>query len=117
MVSATSPRTERWCGLTYSMILDIVHDMRFVACAPKTTGTYKLVGGGKTVWVFQNIHSSWSSLSGSTFTISDIPTGTTQVQVYDGNGVISTVTTPTLQIPSHQFSTPTGKSYMFVGNA
>lgn len=117
MVSQLNPRVERWCGLSYSMLLGLVHDMHFTFNDPKGTGVHKLKGGGKSAWVFQNIHSSWSSLSGTTFTISDIPAGTTQVQKYDGNGLIETVSTPTLGVPSHQFSTPTGKSYLFVGNA
>lgn len=117
MAAQLDPRVELWCGHTFKMLLDLLWDMHFTFNDPRGTGVHKLSGGGKTAWVFQNIHSSWSSISGSTFTISDIPAGTTQVQVYDGNGLIQTVSTPTLQVPSHQFSTPTGKSYLFVGNA
>lgn len=122
--SQTQPRVERQCGLTFSMIMNIVHDMHFTSNDPKGTGVYKLKGGGKSVWVFQNIHTSWTNLFGNSFTISDIPAATTQVQVYDGNGVFQTVSTPTLQKPSHTFTNlrpnfpaNMGKTVMFVGNA
>lgn len=115
MASSVSPRVVRWCGHTHKMLLDLLHDMHFTFNDPKGTGIHKLKGGGKSAWVFQNIHSSWSSLYGGSFTINDIPVATTKVDVYDGNGLIQTVNNPSK--PTHTFSTPVGKSYLFVANA
>jgi hypothetical protein len=115
--SQNNPRVEKEMGITFHWLMNILHNMSFTFADPRGTGVYKLKGGGKSAWVFQNNSSSWSSLFGSTFTISDIPAATTQVQVYDGNGLITTVSVPTLRIPQHTFSTPTGKSYLFIANA
>jgi hypothetical protein len=115
MAETLTPRTERWCGHTYKMLLDLLWDMRFTFNDPKGTGVHKLRGGGKTAWCFQNIHSSWSSLYGSSFTINDIPAGATKVDVYDGMGLLNTVNSPSK--PSHTFSTPVGRSYLFIADA
>lgn len=118
MAAQTSPRVERWHGITFSMLMNIVHDMAFVSTDPRDTGVHKLAGGGKTAWVFQNIAAGWSSIFGSTFTISDIPDGASQVEVYDGNGLIETVESGDFDgANEHQFSTTTGKSYLFVADA
>jgi hypothetical protein len=114
MAAQLVPRTERWCGHTYKMLLDLLWDMRFTFNDPKGTGVHKLKGGGKSAWVFQNIHPSWSTLFGETFTIDDIPADATKVDVYDGMGLIETVNGPG---NSHVFSTATGKSYLFVADA
>jgi hypothetical protein len=90
---------------------------------PARHRVFKLKGGGKSAWVFQNLHPSWSSLFGTTFTIDDIPAATTQVSAYDGNGLVYTVSTPPLQKPSHTFPTPLlgtsglGKTWLFIGDA
>ena len=114
MSASVSPRVPRWTGVTHQMLLDLLHDMSFVANDPTATGTFKLSGGGKTAWVFQNIHPTWSNRYGNTFTLTDIPAGTTRVDVYDGNGLLTTVTNPTP--PSHTFPTPAGRSYLLVAN-
>jgi hypothetical protein len=114
MAEQLEPRVERWCGHTYKMLLDLLWDMRFTFNDPKGTGVHKLSGGGKSAWVFQNIHSSWSTLFGDTFTIDDIPAAATRVDVYDGMGLIETVDNPG---PNHVFPTPTGKSYLLIADA
>jgi hypothetical protein len=123
MAEQLEPRVERWCGHTYKMMMGLLHDMHFTFNDPRDTGVFKLKGGGKSAWVFQNLHPSWSSLFGTTFTIDDIPAATTQVSAYDGNGLVYTVSTPTLQKPSHTFPTPLlgtsglGKTWLFIGDA
>ncbi|MGH6920556.1 MAG: hypothetical protein ACREJ0_22965, partial [Geminicoccaceae bacterium] len=114
MAEQLEPRVERWCGHTYKMLLDLLWDMRFTFNDPKGTGVHKLRGGGKSAWVFQNIHASWSTLFGDSFTIDDIPEAASKVDVYDGTGLIETVDSPGT---NHVFSTPTGKSYLFVADA
>ena len=114
MAEQLEPRVERWCGHTYKMLLDLLWDMHFTFNDPKGTGVHKLKGGGKSAWIFQNIHSSWSTLFGNSVTIDDIPAGATKVDIYDGMGLIETVDGPGA---SHVFSTPTGKSYLFVADA
>lgn len=114
MAAQLVPRSERWCGHTYKMLLDLLWDMRFTFNDPRGTGVHKLKGGGKSAWVFQNIHASWSTLFGETFTIEDMPAAATKVDVYDGMGLIETVNGPGT---SHVFSTPAGKSYLFVADA
>jgi hypothetical protein len=114
MAASLAPRVLRWTGRTYRMLLDLLHDMSFVASDP-SAGTFKLKGGGKTAWVFQNLHPTWSTKFGDSFTISDIPAAATKVDVYDGNGLVNTVKQPNK--PSHAFQTPTGRSYLFVADA
>jgi hypothetical protein len=114
MASQLVPRTPRWTGHTYQMLLTLLHDLSFVARDP-ASGTFELKGHGKTAWVFQNLHATWSTKFGASFTISDIPANATKVDVYDGNGLLETVQAPTK--PSHTFQTPTGKSYLFVSDA
>jgi hypothetical protein len=114
MATELVPRTERWCGHTYKMLLDLLWDMRFTFNDPKGTGVHKLKGGGKSAWVFQNIDPSWSTRFGETFAIDDIPAAATKVDVYDGMGLIETVNGPGT---SHVFATPSGKSYLFLADA
>lgn len=113
--NTASPVLRDHTGHTYWMLMDLLWDMRFTFADPKRTGVFKLKGGGKSAWVFQNIHPSWSSRYGSSFTIDDIPAGTTKVDVYDGNGRIETVNHPNK--PKQTFSTPVGKSYLFIADA
>lgn len=114
MASRLVPRTPRWTGHTYQLLLTLLHDTSFVARDP-AAGTFKLKGHSKTAWVFQNLHPTWSTKFGASFTLSDIPANATKVDVYDGNGLLQTVQAPSK--PSHTFQTPTGKSYLFVADA
>jgi hypothetical protein len=114
MAASLVPRVPRWTGHTYKMLLDLLHDMFFVASDP-ASGTFKLEGGGKTAWVFQNLHPTWSTKFGDSFTIADIPADATKVDVYDGNGLVNSVADPSK--PSHTFETPTGRSYLFIADA
>ena len=114
MASQLVPRTPRWTGRTYEMLLALLHDLSFVA-SDTVSGTFELKGHGRTAWVFQNLHPTWSTKFGASFTISDMPANATKVDVYDGNGLLETVQAPNK--PGHTFQTPTGKSYLFVADA
>lgn len=124
MCSQLDPRIETSQGIFFRRIMEHTHDKVFVSANPRTTGVYKLKGGGKTIWAWQN-HQNWTTLgngSATTFTISDIPAATTQVTVWDGNAVVArvpskTVNTPALQKPQHTFTGLSKRCWMFIANA
>lgn len=110
--NSVNPISYRVTGSVYKRILTVVHDMTLVRANPKDRGDYVLEGGGKKVWVFQNIHSSWSDRYGSSYQVTGIPAGVANLEVWNHTGLISTV--PTNGSSSVTVSTPTGRSYLIL---
>ncbi|HPA17835.1 MAG TPA: hypothetical protein PLU30_08800 [Verrucomicrobiae bacterium] len=113
MADADDPWAPRFAGMAYRDILAYVHDMRFTYQNPKE-GVYRLAGGGKTAWVFQNLNASWSSLSGARFKVKDIPPKAAKLTVFDGYEVTNEIPVTGASMTIH---TPVGRSYLILADA
>ena len=81
-------------GRVYQMVSRLAQGMNFVSADPRATGEYVLEGNGRRLIVWQNAE-TWTNHPGNTFTINDIPSSATRLEVfkydswsqpYPGNG-------------------------------
>lgn len=110
--NSITPISYRVTGSVYKRILTVVHDMIITLADPKGRGEYVLEGGGKKVWVFQNIHPTWSSIYGDAYTVTNIPSTATTLEIWNHTGVLSTV--PTNGNSSVTVDTPPGQTYVIL---
>lgn len=110
-----NPWTPTARGVALKLVCDLSAGMEFVSSDPKGRGEYILNGNNKKMWVWQN-YSTWSSIAGTSYTVSGIPTGTTTLQVYGWNGLRSTI-----NLSGQTSYTVNGlnakETYMFLANA
>ena len=91
---ALTVQLEPWIGdprgYVLQMVLQLTDGMRFTKLDPKETGTYELEGDGKKMWVWQN-RVAWTNMLGNSFNLTDIPPGTSKVDVYGWDGIRDTI--------------------------
>lgn len=83
------PWTPTARGKVLKMVCELAHGMEFQSVDPKGSGVSVLEGGGRKLWVWQN-RPGWSKLAGTSFTLTDLPTGTKAVEVYRWDGLRKT---------------------------
>ena len=92
LTAQLSPRTPTARGKVLAMVCELTRGMEFISADPKNSGVSVLAGNGRTLWVWQN-RPGWSNLAGTSFTLTDIPAGTTTVEIYGWDGLRKTVST------------------------
>ncbi len=74
-------------GRVYQMISRLTKGMQFVSLDPNTSGEFVLEGDGKKLVVWQNAE-SWTDHPGTSFTVNDIPSMATRLDVFRYNSWI-----------------------------
>lgn len=77
-------------GTIFNTVVGLTKDMEFEHLDPFDKGEFTLNSSTKKMWVFQN-YPLLSSIHGTTYTINQIPSNTTEIQVYNWNGLQTTV--------------------------
>jgi hypothetical protein len=72
-------------GRMFQAVMQLTAGMVLTHLDPKGRGEYVLEGGGRKLWVWQD-YPKWSTVAGTSYTVTGLPAGTKQVQVYDGRG-------------------------------
>ena len=85
MCTALDPWTPTARGKVLRAVCQLTRGMEFVSWDPKGTGVSVLEGGGRKLWVWQN-RKGWSSLHGTSFTLTGIPKGAHRVDVHGWDG-------------------------------
>jgi hypothetical protein len=115
MCNSQSPYSPTLKGQTHNLVISLASGMNFIHLDPFKRGEYILNGGGKTLWVFQN-YKLLSNITGTSYTVQQIPSSATELKVYNWSGLIQTI--PISNLTSY---TVTGlnqnETYMFVANA
>ena len=87
-----SPWTPTARGTTLQLVLSKTKGMQFTSLDPKGRGEFILTGsGGSKMWVLQNLQ-FWSSIYGTSYTVSGIPAGAKKLEVYGWDGLRQTIT-------------------------
>ncbi len=71
---------------TFQLIMSLTKGMTLIFSDPKGRGEFILEGAGRKLWVWQN-YEHWTDVPDSTFTINDIPEGTTKLEVIGWDGL------------------------------
>lgn len=116
MCISSSPWNPAPRGQVLQLVCQLTRGMQFLSFAPFTTGEFKLQGAGKTMWVWQN-RQGWTSHTGTSFTVSDIPLGAGRVQVYGWDGLRKTVSLTSGQSACLITGLSTGETYMFLADS
>jgi subtilase family serine protease len=110
-----SPWVPRARGTTMQLVLDKTAGMEFVTLDPKGRGEFILNGNNKKMWVWTN-YATWSSIFGTSYTVTGIPVGATKLEVFGWNGLRNTI-----QLSGQTSYTVTGlalrETYMFLADA
>lgn len=102
-------------GRIYQTVCSLTSGMNWVSLDPKAKGEYVLNGNNKKLWVWQN-RNGWTNHPSTSYTVSGIPSGATQLKVYGYNGLRSTITL-TGQSSYTVTNLPQGETLMFLVNA
>ena len=86
MVLTAEPYIPAPNGMVLRQVLELTKDMRIVAADPRGTGMIALIGGGRTMWVWQN-RTGWTDQPGETVELCGIPAKATEVEVYGWEGL------------------------------
>lgn len=101
-------------GALYRLVAEKTAGMTFASLDPKGSGEYVLTGNNKKMWVWQN-RPGWTNHPGTSFTVSGIPGGVSQLEVYGWNGLRSTI--PLSGQSSYTVGgLPQHETYMFLVN-
>lgn len=109
------PWTPTRRGQLYELVAKKTAGMNFTSLDPKGTGEYVLSGGGKKMWVWQN-RPGWTNHPGTSFTVSGIPGGATQLEVYKWDGLNRTISVSG-QSSYTVTGLPSNETLMFLVNA
>lgn len=112
LATQLSPWTPTARGKVLAMVCELTRGMDFKSVDPKGSGVTVLEGGGRKLWVWQN-RPGWSKLTGTSFTLTDLPAGTTTVEIYGWDGLRKTERTggePKLTIND----LPAGETLLFI---
>lgn len=115
MSTQSSPWLGTARGQVFQLVASLTSGMDIVSANPKTTGEYKLTGGNKTLWVWQN-RSQWTNHAGTSYTVLGIPAAATSLTIYNSTGLIQTI--PLSGQSSYTVTgLTTGQTYMFLLNS
>ena len=99
-------------GRVLQTVLQLTEGMAFEYLDPRGGGEYLLSGNGKLMWVWQN-RVAWSSKRTRSYTVTGIPEGVTEIEVYNYEGLMRVVTTDGDE--SYRISDlPLEQTYMFL---
>jgi hypothetical protein len=113
-------------GRVLQMIAWLTKGMDIISSTPKTTGEMVLSGRSKKMWVWHN-RQGWGNKTGTSYTVKDIPKGSTQLKVYRYNSWTQSAgqrgqESPYLTVnlsgqTRYSFSNlPTSETYMFIAS-
>jgi len=114
LCSQLDPWTPVARGRVVQLVCELTKGMDFVSCDPKGKGEFVLEGTGRKLWVWQN-RKAWTNHSGTTFTIRDIPSGATKIEVYGWDGLSQTIKLDDGRSCEIQHLSP-GETYMFLAS-
>ncbi len=112
MTENPDPYTPTLRGKTLQMVINLTRGMKFASLDPRGKGEFVLTGASKKLWVWQN-RKAWSNHPGNAFTLTDIPSDATYINVYGWDG-------PRKTLPLHNAKTltvtdlPGDETYLFL---
>ena len=84
-VTTLTPYTPRSPAKTYQLVAELTDGLSFTNLDPFKSGTFTLASKNKTMWVWIN-QPAYSSLAGTTMTLSGIPAHTDEIKLYGWDG-------------------------------